>query len=108
MKRPLSLPRPVAKSLAKLGADIRTARKKRGFTVAMLAERVGISRETYANIERGRPSVALGAYAAIFFALGFGTPFGELIDPRKDDVGLLLDEERMPQRVRPRKEPQPL
>jgi hypothetical protein len=35
--------------------------------------------------------------------LGFGEAFGELVDPRRDDQGLLLDTERLPKRVRLKK-----
>jgi hypothetical protein len=37
------------------------------------------------------------------FVLGFGDAVGDIVDPRRDDVGLLLDAERLPKRVRPRK-----
>ena len=35
----------------------------------------------------------------------FGDAVGDIVDPRRDDVGLLLDAERLPKRVRPRKVP---
>ncbi len=103
-----NLPLPVSRSLKKFGADIRTARLKRGFTEAMMADRIGAHRNTYRKIERGDPTASLGLYAAALFALGFATPFGDLIDQRRDDTGLLLDQERLPRRVRPKKEPQAL
>jgi len=37
------------------------------------------------------------------FVLGFGYPLRSLIDVSRDDVGLLLDEERLPKRVRMKK-----
>ena len=37
------------------------------------------------------------------FVLGFGSPLGTLIDVSRDDTGLLLDEERLPKRVRMKK-----
>ena len=37
------------------------------------------------------------------FVLGFGDAVGDIVDPRRNDVGLLLDAERLPKRVRPRK-----
>jgi len=40
-----------------------------------------------------------------FFVLGFGDSLGEILDPRGDDQGLLLDAERMPKRVRTPKPP---
>ena len=44
----------------------------------------------------------------LYSVLGFGTPFGDLIDQRNDDTGLLLDLEQLPKRVRPKKKPQGL
>ena len=47
----------------------------------------------------------MGAYAMALFVLGFGEALGDLVDVRRDDHGLLLDEERLPQRVRIKKSP---
>lgn len=102
------LPLPVERALKKFGADIRIARLKRGFTVEMMAERIGIHRLTYSKMEKGNPMVGLGAYAAALYSLGFGTPLSELIDQRNDDTGLLLDLEKLPKRARPKKNPQGL
>lgn len=94
------LPTPLRRSLAKFGADIRVARRKRQLTIAMMCERVGITKVTYLKVERGDAGVSLGIYAMTLFVLGLGTPLGELIDPRSDEAGLLSDENRLPQRVR--------
>ena len=94
------LPQSVKRSLIKFGTDLSIARRKRQLTVAMMAERLGVSKATYTRMEKGDPSVAMGAYAQTLFVLGFGTIFGDLIDQRKDDQGLLLDLERIPKRVR--------
>lgn len=102
------LPLPVQRALKKFGADIRIARLKRGFTLQMMAERIGIHRSTYSKVEKGDSSVGLGIYATALFSLGFGTPFGDLIDQRSDDTGLLLDLENLPKRVRPKKNPRGL
>lgn len=102
------LPLPVGRALKKFGADIRIARIKRGFTIEMMAERVGVHRSTYSKIEKGDPMVGLGSYAATLFVLGFGTPLSDLIDQRVDDTGLLLNLEQLPKRVRTKKKPQAL
>lgn len=94
------LPAPVKRSLAKLGSDLATARRKRGLTVAAVAERMGVSKGTYLRVEKGDPSVMLGIYAMALFVLGFGDALRDLADASKDDVGLMLDEERLPKRVR--------
>ena len=102
------LPLPIERTLKKFGSDIRIARLKRGFTIEMMAQRIGIHRSTYSKMEKGDPMVGLGAYAAALFSLGFGTPLGDLIDQRNDDMGFLLDLEKLPKRVRLKKNPQGL
>ena len=97
------MPARVRRSLARFGVDIATARKKRSLTAAMMAERLGVSRSTYLRVERGDPSVAMGAYAMALFVLGLGDALFDSIDPGRDEQGLLLDAERLPQRVRVKK-----
>lgn len=103
-----TLPPGVKRALAKLGADVALARKKRNLTTMMMAERIGVAKSTYLKVEKGDPTVALGTYAMTFFVLGLGDVLGEILDARRDDQGLLLDAERMPQRVRPPKSPRAL
>ena len=103
-----TLPSKVKRALGKLGADITLARKKRSLTALMMAERLGVAKSTYLKVERGDPTVAMGAYAMTFFVLGFDDALGEIVDPRRDDQGLLLDAERLPKRIRVRKTPRPL
>lgn len=99
------IPTRLRRSLEKLGTDIGLARRKRGLSAAMMAERLGVSRNTYSRVEKGDPTVAMGTYAMALFVLGLGTPLGDLADPRQDEAGLLLDAERVPKRVRTRTEP---
>jgi DNA-binding XRE family transcriptional regulator len=97
------LPPRVLRSLQKLGRDVATARRKRAFTVAMMAERTGVARTTYLKVEKGDPSVSLGVYAMVLFVLGFEEALGRVADPQSDPTGLVLDVERLPKRVRVRK-----
>jgi hypothetical protein len=99
------LPAKVRRSLTKFGHDLAIARRKRRVSVGMMSERTRLSKSTYARVEKGDPTVALGAYAMSLFALGFGEVFGSLIDVSVDDTGLLLDQERLPKRVRVKKTP---
>jgi transcriptional regulator with XRE-family HTH domain len=99
------LPSPTRRALAKLGQDLAMARRKRHFSVAMMVERMGVATNTYRRLEKGDPTVAMGAYAMALFVLGFGSVLGELIDPKSDEVGLHLDEARLPKRVRVKKVP---
>jgi len=99
------LPPGLRRSLAKFGKDLARARRKRHLTAAMMAERIGVAKSTYARMDKGDPAVAMGAYAMALFVLGFGEALGDLVDARNDEHGLLLDEERLPQRVRIKKSP---
>ena len=65
-----------------------------------MAERAHVSRMTLNKVERGDPSVSLGIYATVLFALGLIDRLAELADPKHDTVGLSLEEERLPQRIR--------
>lgn len=101
------LPPAVKRSLAKFGSDLATARRKRRLTTIAVAERMGVAKNTYLRVEKGDASVGLGIYAMALFVLGFGDPLGNLIDVSRDDTGLLLDEGRLPKRVRMRKSRMP-
>src|SRR5207245_2864215 len=46
------LPAPVRRSLSKFGKDLSVARRKRSLTVAMMAERLAVSRATYGRVEK--------------------------------------------------------
>ena len=94
------LPSKVRRALAKLGGDISIARRKRSLTTAMMAERLGVAKSTYLKIEKGDPSVAIASYAMALFVLGFDDALGKMIDPAGDAQGMLLDEARLPKRVR--------
>ena len=100
MKGRYSMPIPVQRCLRKLGQDIRNARRRRRIPTAILAERAAISRPTLVRVERGHPGVSLGIYATVLFSLGMIERLADLSDVRHDEVGLMLDEERLPERIR--------
>jgi len=96
----IALPLPVRRVLRKLGQDIKDARRRRRIPTAILAERASISRATLVKIEKGDPSVALGLYATVLFALNLANRLADLADVKNDAVGLQLEEENLPQRIR--------
>lgn len=101
--RPLSpLPIPVKKALRKLGNDIRNARRRRRITMALTAERALISRTTLTKVEKGDPAVSLGIYASVIFVLGLVSHLANLLDA--DELGRVLEEENLPERIRLPKE----
>ena len=102
------LPPKVRRSLKKFGSDLALARRKRHLTTAMMSERLGVAKSTYVRLEKGDPTVTMGVYAMALFVLGFGDALGDLVDASSDEQGLLLDGQRVPKRVRPKREPVPL
>lgn len=60
---------------AEVGASVRVRRKALGVGVITLAEAAGVSRVTVYRIEKGEPSVTLGAYLAVGSALGLELSF---------------------------------
>ena len=93
-----ALPLPVVLGLRRLGADIATARKLRGISTSLMAERAMISRNTLARVEKGEPGVALGTYATVLFVLGLGNRFEELLSD--DPITQEQMNKRVPKRVK--------
>jgi transcriptional regulator with XRE-family HTH domain len=56
--------------LVQAGEQIRLARLHRKLSMARVAERAGISRNTLHAIEQGAPTVSMGAYLQVLFVLG--------------------------------------
>lgn len=98
----LMMPIPVRRAVRKLGQDVRDARLRRRIPTALMAERASMSRTTLNKIENGNPGVSLGNYANVLFVLGMADRLSRLADVSTDIVGLDLEEERLPQRIRTR------
>lgn len=83
-----------------LGESIRAARLRRGWSVAALAERVGVSAPTITNIERGSASVAIGTVFEAARLVGV-----ELFGGHEDLAGQVVRNELalLPQRGRTRR-----
>ena len=87
-----------------LGAQIQQGRHNRRWSAEELAKRIGISRPTLSKIERGDPSVGLGA--AFEAARLVGVPlFGEDRDRLRMELARSRDRlALLPQRVRGRRD----
>lgn len=95
-----ALPLAVERALAQLGRDISIARRRRNLTIALMAERAFVGRNTITRVERGDAGVALGTYACVLFVLGMTDRLAHLVDPAQDKLGLDLAEAQLPQRIR--------
>lgn len=91
------------RAIEDIAADIATWRKLRGLTQAQLADRAGVSQTTLRRLEHGDGGIALENVLRILRGLGVMEPVTAAFDPYATDVGRLRSDERLPQRVRPRK-----
>lgn len=71
------------RQLVALGDRLRLARKRRRITTVLMAERVGISRDTLNRVEKGDAVVSLGTYLRVLRVLGLD---GDLDRIAADDV----------------------
>jgi len=100
----LTLPLPVVRALRKFGHDIKDARRRRRIPMAIAAQRASISKPTLIRVERGDPSVSIASYATMLFVLGMADRLGDLAAAKNDPIGLQLEEENLPKRIRIRKQ----
>jgi hypothetical protein len=64
-----------------------------------------LRKTTLHEVERVQRGVSMGIDATLLFVLGLADRLADLADVRSDQVGLRLDEEKLPQRVRQRSKP---
>lgn len=97
------LPAPAGRALAKLGRDISLARRRRRLSQASLAQRSGIGLNTLRRLEKGEPGCSIEQVARVLHVFGEIERLERLLDTGEDTVGLLMSDEALPQRVRPRR-----
>jgi transcriptional regulator with XRE-family HTH domain len=68
-------------------------------SVADFCERLGVTDKTLAKLETGNGGVRLETLAMALMVLGELHRLGEMLDPAKDDTGLVLDQARLPKRI---------
>jgi transcriptional regulator with XRE-family HTH domain len=96
----MPLPLPVDRSLRRLGENISRARRRRRWTQASFAQRIGASLNTVRRMEDGHPGTALQHFARALHAFGELDKLAGLLDSTADSIGLVLMDEALPQRVR--------
>ena len=95
-----TIPAEAAERTKGLGYRLRLARIRRGMSIAEVAAKAGINRNTLTALELGKPGVALGAYVTVLWALGLDNSLEGVADPDADTHGKTLEASRRPARVR--------
>lgn len=94
------LPTEAADRVKELGYRLRLARVRRGMSIAEVAAKAGINRNTLNALELGKPGVAIGAYVTVLWALGLDRTLEAVAHPDADTHGKTLEASRRPARVR--------
>lgn len=98
-----SLPPETVTFISQLGERIRIARKRRAITMEDMASRMFVTRKTLARLENGDPGVSMAVLLAALWVLGLEKDLLQIAAPDQDQVGLYREQQRLPERVRPKK-----
>ncbi|MBP7497615.1 MAG: helix-turn-helix domain-containing protein [Bacteroidales bacterium] len=77
------LPRKLEDKMHKVGEQIKLARLRRNLSIAQIADRAMVSDLTVSRVERGLPTVAVGIYLRVLYALQLDD---DILCIAKDDI----------------------
>ena len=92
------LPRKLEQKMQIVGEQIKLARLRRNLSIAQVAERATCSPLTVSRIEKGVPTVAIGIYLRVLYALQLDDDILSLA--KDDELGRVLQDMNLPQRER--------
>ena len=92
------LPRKLEQKMQIVGEQIRLARLRRNLSIAQVAERATCSPVTINRVETGAPTVAIGIYLRVLYALQLDDDI--LLLAQKDDMGRALQDLALKHRER--------
>ena len=84
------LPRKLEQKMQLVGKQIKLARLRRNLSVAQVAERATCSPLTVSRIEKGVPTVAIGIYLRVLYALQLDDDILSLA--KDDELGMALQD----------------
>lgn len=84
------LPRKLEKIMTIMGEQIKLARLRRNLSIAQIAERATCSPLTVNRIEKGSPTVSMGIYARVLYALQLDDDL--LLLAKEDTLGRTLQD----------------
>ena len=92
------LPRKLEQKMQVVGEQIKLARLRRNLSIAQVAERATCSPLTVSRIEKGVPTVAIGIYLRVLYALQLDDDI--LFLAKDDELGRALQDMNLSQRER--------
>ena len=92
------LPRKLEDKMKVVGEQIRLARLRRDLSIAQVAERATCSPVTISRVEKGAPTVAIGIYLRVLYALQLDDDI--LLLAQKDEIGRGLQDLRLKQQFK--------
>lgn len=92
------LPRKLEEKMKVVGEQIKLARLRRDLTLAQVAERATCSPLTVSRIEKGSPTVAIGIYLRVLYALQLDDDI--LLLAKDDELGRQLQDMALTTRQR--------
>ena len=96
----LPVPNPVERAILKLGRDLALARRRRRISQESLALRIGASISTVKRMEKGDMRIPLHFVGRTLYVFGELEKLNALLDSSRDEIGLTLADEQLPQRIR--------
>ncbi len=98
MNHPAS--QPLDRALKRLGENVSKARRRRHWSLQDFAGQTRLSVSTLRRLEQGEPGIASHSLLSVLHALGVLDGFNRLLDADCDTIGILCQDERLPQRIR--------
>jgi transcriptional regulator with XRE-family HTH domain len=99
------IPLEASQRISQLGQRIRLARLRRDWSVAELATKANVNRNTLTALELGKPGTAIGVCFTVLWALGLEKSLDGVADPDADLHGKALEAARRPSRAGKSKRP---
>lgn len=92
------LPRKLAQKMAIVGEQIKLARLRRNLSMAQVSERATCSEVTLNKVEKGLPTVSMGIYLRVLYALQLDDDI--LLLAKEDKIGRDLQDLQLKNRRR--------